>query len=110
MNSAERGNLFLAIRRAYLFSDRVGEQLQRAYNEFAGEPFRLLALVEAAQELRMSIILEPLSIRNTMTVTVMEPTPYTGTKAGRHWTHEGHTNADALLLALADALAVEVPA
>ncbi len=102
MNEAERGAKYLAINRARIFSPRIRLQLQRARPEHATEGFRLLACVEAAQELRLGVLLTIFdegfvaSLSNIDGRTVADK--------------EGATNSDAILLALADALGVEVPA
>lgn len=115
MNESERGNLYLAIQRAHMFSDRIKNQLQRAWTEGAGEPFRLHALVEAAQELGLAVMLVPTKDANnaeddvpigSIRASLWIPSP----PVEENSQAVAMSNSDAVLLALADALAVEVPA
>ena len=106
MNEAQRGELYRAVAKAYMFSPKVGSQILRAQHPLTGEPFRLLACVEAAQELHMTVQLQK---EGTFFCHLEQFNAKKGVRPMSKTT-EAETNSDAVLLALAGALAVEVPA
>ncbi len=104
MNELQRAELYRAIAKAYMFTDRIGGQILRAQSNGSGEAFRLLTCIEAAQELKLVVCLFPEAADHPFYCDLRS-----SKDAPSHFSF-GATNSDVVLLALADALGVEVPA